>query len=102
MLGELRMGVSRRDALRNLARRVDIADFTTSVRAILHADQLGIPLARILRVQSREIRKRRQAAAEERANKAPIKMLFPTALFIFPALFIVVLGPAAITIARYL
>jgi tight adherence protein C len=102
MLGELRMGVSRRDALRNLARRVDIADFTTSVRAILHADQLGIPLARILRVQSREIRKRRQADAEERANKAPIKMLFPTALFIFPALFIIVIGPAAITIARYL
>ena len=68
------------------------------VRAIIQADQLGISLGRILRVQAADARHRRQAAAEEKAMKAPIKMLFPTALFIFPAMFVVVLGPAMLSL----
>ena len=64
------------------------------MRAIIQADQLGISLGRILRVQATDSRLRRQAAAEERAMKAPIKMLFPTVIFIFPSMFIVILGPA--------
>ena len=71
-------------------------------RAVVQAEQLGISLGRILRVQAADSRLRRQAAAEEKALKAPIKMLFPTVLFIFPAMFIVVLGPAVINILNIL
>jgi len=70
------------------------------VRAIIQADQLGISLGRILKVQAADTRSRRQLAAEERAMKAPIKMLFPTVLFIFPAMFIVILGPAFLNLSE--
>jgi tight adherence protein C len=73
---------------------VGAPELSSFVRSIIQADQLGISLGRILRVQAADSRLRRQAAAEERAMKAPIKMLFPTVLFIFPSMFIVVLGPA--------
>jgi tight adherence protein C len=66
------------------------------VRAMIQADQLGMSMGRILRVQAADARLKRQAAAEERAMKAPVKMLFPTVLFIFPAMFLVILGPAFI------
>ena len=69
-------------------------------RAMIQADQLGISLSRILRVQSQDMRTRRQLAAEEKAMKAPVKMLFPTVLFIFPALFVVALGPAALNLMK--
>ena len=72
------------------------------VRSVIQADQLGISLGRILRVQAADSRLRRQAAAEERAMKAPIKMLFPTVIFIFPAMFIVILGPAFLNLTNYL
>jgi tight adherence protein C len=97
-LGEMRVGESRSDALRKLEHRVEAPELTSFVRAIIQADQLGISLGRILRVQAADSRSKRQAAAEEKAMKAPIKMLFPTALFIFPAMFIVILGPAFIHI----
>jgi tight adherence protein C len=93
-LGEIRVGESRTDALKKMAQRVDAPELSSFVRAIIQADQLGISLGRILRVQATDTRLRRQAAAEERAMKAPIKMLFPTVLFIFPSMFIVILGPA--------
>ena len=64
------------------------------VRAMIQADQMGMSIGRILRTQATDARLRRQAAAEERAMKAPVKMLIPTVLFIFPAMFLVVLGPA--------
>lgn len=64
------------------------------MRSLIQADQLGISLGRILRVQATDTRLKRQAAAEGKAAKAPIKMLFPTAIFIFPAMFVVILGPA--------
>jgi tight adherence protein C len=69
-------------------------------RAIIQADQLGISLGRILRVQAADSRLRRQAAAEEKAMKAPIKMLFPTVMFIFPAMFLVILGPAFLNLSK--
>jgi tight adherence protein C len=95
-LGEMRIGESRPDALKKMAERVPAPELASFVRSVLQADQLGISLGRILRVQAADSRLRRQAAAEEKAMKAPIKMLFPTALFIFPAMFIVILGPAVL------
>jgi tight adherence protein C len=99
-LGEMRIGESRSDALKKLARRAGTPEIAAFVRAIVQADQLGTSLGRILRVQATDTRNKRQAAAEERAMKAPIKMLFPTILFIFPAMFIVVLGPAMLSLKQ--
>jgi len=101
-LGEVRIGESRHDALKKLAERVPAPELAAFVRSVVQADQLGISLGRILRVQAADSRLRRQAAAEEKAMKAPIKMLFPTALFIFPAMFLVVLGPAMLSLSHYL
>ena len=100
MLGEMRVGEGRQEALKKLAERVDTPEISSFTRAIIQADQLGISLGRILRVQAADTRLRRQAAAEEKAMKAPIKMLFPTVLFIFPAMFIVILGPALLNIKK--
>ena len=97
-LGEMRIGESRQDALKKMAERVATPEVATFTRAIIQADQLGISLGRILRVQAAETRLKRQAAAEEKAMKAPIKMLFPTVAFIFPAMFLVILGPAFISL----
>lgn len=94
MLGEIRVGEGRSDALKKMEQRVGAPELSSFVRSIIQADQLGISMGRILRVQAADTRLKRQAAAEEKAMKAPIKMLFPTVLFIFPSMFIVVLGPA--------
>jgi tight adherence protein C len=99
-LSEVRIGESRQNALQKMVRRVDTPEFSAFVRAVIQADQLGISLGRILKVQAEDSRARRQLAAEEKAQKAPIKMLFPTVLFIFPALFVVVLGPALLNIGE--
>ena len=93
-LGEMRIGESRHDALKKLSDRAATPEISSFTRAIIQADQLGISLGRLLRVQAAESRLKRQAAAEEKAMKSPIKMLFPTVIFIFPAMFIVILGPA--------
>ncbi len=100
VLHEMRIGESRSKALKSMAERVDLPETTSFVRSIVQADQLGISLGRILRVQAQDMRNRRQMAAEEKAMKAPVKMLFPTVLFIFPAMFIVVLGPAMMQIGK--
>lgn len=97
-LGEMRIGESRQDALKKLAERAATPEVASFTRSIIQADQLGISLGRILRVQATDTRLKRQAAAEERAMKAPIKMLFPTVLFIFPAMFLVILGPALLSL----
>jgi tight adherence protein C len=97
-LNEIRIGESRADALKKVAQRTDAPEVAAFTRAIIQADQLGISLGRILRVQAADTRNRRQAAAEEKAMKAPVKMLFPTVLFIFPTMFIVILGPALLTL----
>ncbi len=101
-LGEMRIGEARHDALKKLAARVPAPEVAAFVRSVVQADQLGISLGRILRVQAGDSRLRRQAAAEERAMKAPIKMLFPTVIFIFPAMFLVILGPALLNLSHYL
>jgi tight adherence protein C len=97
-LGEMRIGESRQEALKKMAQRLDTPEVSTFIRAIIQADQLGISLGRILRVQAADTRLKRQAAAEEKAMKAPIKMLFPLVLFIFPAMFVVILGPALLNL----
>ena len=99
-LGEMRIGESRADALKRMSERVDAPELSSFTRAIIQADQLGTSLGRILRVQAADTRMRRQAAAEERAMKAPIKMLFPTVLFIFPAMFLIILGPAFLNLDK--
>ena len=99
-LSEMRIGESRENALKKMSERVDAPELAAFVRAIIQADQLGISLGRILRVQAADTRLRRQAAAEEKAMKAPIKMLFPTALFIFPSMFLVILGPALLNLSK--
>ena len=97
-LGEMRIGESRHDALKKLSDRAATPEISSFTRAIIQADQLGISLGRLLRVQASESRLKRQAAAEEKAMKSPIKMLFPTVIFIFPAMFIVILGPAMLNL----
>jgi tight adherence protein C len=100
VLHEMRIGQSRSAALKNLSKRVEAAEVAQFARAIVQADQLGISLSRILRVQSQDMRLRRQLAAEEKAMKAPVKMLFPTVIFIFPSMFVVALGPAALNLMK--
>jgi tight adherence protein C len=100
VLHEMRIGESRSEALKNLSERVDVPEVSQFCRAIIQADQLGIALSRILRVQSHDMRVRRQLAAEEKAMKAPVKMLFPTVLFVFPSMFVVALGPAALNLMQ--
>ena len=99
-LNEMRIGESRQEALKKLSERVGTPEVSGFVRAIIQADQFGISLGRILRVQATDTRLRRQAAAEEKAMKAPIKMLFPTVAFIFPAMFLVILGPAFLNLSK--
>ncbi len=100
VMHEMRIGESRAKALKHFGDRIDMPDVTTFARSIIQADTLGISLGRILRVQGQDIRHRRQMQAEERAMKAPVKMLFPTAVFIFPAMFVVVLGPAMLSLLK--
>jgi tight adherence protein C len=100
VLHEMRIGQSRSAALKNLSQRVEAAEVAQFARAIIQADQLGISLSRILRVQSQDMRLRRQLSAEEKAMKAPVKMLFPTVIFIFPSMFVVALGPAALNLMK--
>jgi tight adherence protein C len=92
-LVELRLGKSRREALRNIVWRTGVTDLSQFITAIIQADQLGVSITNVLRIQSDQMRMRRRQRAEEQAQKAPLKMLFPMAFFIFPSLFVVILGP---------
>jgi tight adherence protein C len=98
VLQEIRMGASRADALRALDERTNVDDLKTFVVAMLQADTFGISVSRILRSQADEIRTRRRQAAQEKSQKAPIKMLFPLTVCIFPAIFVVVLVPGLIQV----
>ena len=100
VLHEMRIGESRIQALKNFSERLDMPETTSFARSIIQAEQLGMSLARILRVQAQDSRQKRQMWAEEKAMKAPIKMLFPTVIFIFPAMFIVILGPAMLQLMK--
>jgi tight adherence protein C len=94
VLTELRVGESRRTAIRNFAVRVGSEDTMAFANAVLASDQLGSPLGGILRSQASDLRHRRQIHAEERAQKAPVKMLLPMAIFILPVMFVIILAPA--------
>jgi tight adherence protein C len=100
MLGEVRAGSTRADAMRALDARTNIPEIRSFVLAILQADTFGVSIGRVLRAQADEMRIKRRQLAQERAAKAPVKMLVPMVFCIFPALFVVVLGPAAINITE--
>lgn len=102
MAREIRIGETRRQALRNMGDRVGSEGVKSFTRSIIQAEELGTSLGRTLRVQAHDLRITRQLTAEEKAMKAPVKMLFPTVLFIFPAMFIVILGPAMLNIMEAL
>ncbi|MFZ5917093.1 MAG: type II secretion system F family protein [Chloroflexota bacterium] len=93
---EIGLGKLRRVALRDMTNRMDVSDVSTFVAAVIQAEQLGVSMAKVLRIQSDQMRIRRRQRAEQKAHQAPIKMLFPMAFLIFPALFIVLLGPAVL------
>lgn len=99
-LRDIGLGKMRREALRELADRTGVQDLTTFVNAVIQAEQMGSSVGQVLRVQADQLRVRRRQRAEEQAYKAPVKMIFPLVLCIFPTLFIVILGPAAITIMQ--
>ena len=92
------MGLTRSEALRNMAARSEVTDLRTFITSVVQSEEYGLPIAHVLRIQSHEARVRRRQRAEERALKIPVKMVFPLVLCIFPALFVVLLGPAAIRI----
>jgi len=94
-LKEMELGLPRREALQNLKKRTEVAELSNFVLALTQADALGMPIGRVLKTQATEMRTKRRQWARERAAKLPVKILFPLILFIFPAILIVVLGPAA-------
>lgn len=96
MLGELRAGAGRADALRNVDARTDVPELRSFVLALIQADTFGVSIARILRAQSEEMRIKRRQQAQEEAQKAPVKLLFPMVLCVFPGIFVVLLGPSAL------
>jgi tight adherence protein C len=97
---DVQAGMGRRDALRGLADRVDVSELRSFITAVIQADRYGVAIGHVLRVQGGEMRLKRSQRAEEQATKLPVKLLFPTVFFIFPALFIVLLGPAMLQIGQ--
>ena len=100
LLQELRMGVTRRNALVRLAKRCGIEEMKLFTAALIQAEKLGVGMAQVLEIQSENMREMRRQRAKEQAAKLPVKILFPTVIFIFPVMFVVVLGPALVTIMR--
>jgi tight adherence protein C len=96
VLQEINLGKLRREALRDMAERIGINEMTSFVAAVIQSEQLGVSMAKVLRIQSDQMRTRRRQMAEEEAHKAPIKMLLPMGLLIFPSLMIVLLTPAGL------
>jgi tight adherence protein C len=94
VISEIRVGVTRSEALRHLAERTGVTDIANFVAVLIQADLLGIAIRNVLHTQAEQMRVRRRQRAQEAAQKAPLKMLFPMTLFIFPAMFVVILGPA--------
>ena len=100
MLQEMELGLPRREALQNLKRRTEVPELSNFVLILVQADALGMPIGRVLRTQSTEMRLKRRQWAREKAARLPVKILLPLTIFILPALFVVILGPAAISIAH--
>ena len=102
MYNELQMGRPKRDALKHLGECCDLPELKNFVAAVIQADQMGIPIKNILAVQSQQLREDRKVRAREQGQKAPVKMLFPLIFFIFPVIFIILLGPAFMNISQIL
>ncbi|MBM7509781.1 tight adherence protein C [Nocardioides salarius] len=100
LIQEMQLGVGRTEAMRAMAERTTLPDLRSFCLAMVQADQLGVPVGRVLRIQSREMRVKRRQRAEEKAMKVPVKITVPLVLFILPCLFIIVLGPAGMSMAK--
>jgi tight adherence protein C len=100
VIREIQLGKLRRDALRDMAERLGVEELTSFTAAVIQSEQLGVSMAQVLRIQSDQMRVRRRQKAEEAAHKAPIKMLFPMALLIFPTICIVIMTPAVIQVLK--
>uniref|UniRef100_UPI0030FBC9EF type II secretion system F family protein n=1 Tax=Nocardioides salarius TaxID=374513 RepID=UPI0030FBC9EF len=100
LIQEMQLGVGRTEAMRAMAERTTLPDLRSFCLAMVQADQLGVPVGRVLRIQSREMRVKRRQRAEEKAMKVPVKITVPLVLFTLPCLFIIVLGPAGMSMAK--
>ncbi len=100
VLREVQLGKTRREALRDMADRVGLPEMTSFVAAIIQSEQLGVSLGKVLQIQAENMRVKRRQRAEEAAQQAPVKMLFPLVFLVMPALFIVLLGPAAMIVIQ--
>ena len=100
VIQEIQLGKLRREALRDMADRIGLSELSSFVAAVIQSEQLGVSLAKVLNIQAAQMRIRRRQLAEEEAHKAPLKMLIPMALLIFPALIIVLITPAAIRLIQ--
>jgi tight adherence protein C len=98
VLQEMKVGKQKRDALRGMADRLGVQDLTTFIGSIVQADQLGVSIGNVLRIQSEQMWQKRRQRAQEKAMKAPVKMLIPMVMFIFPTIFSVLLGPVALKV----
>jgi tight adherence protein C len=96
VLQEINLGKIRREALKDMSERLQVSELTSFVAAVIQSEQLGVSMAKVLRIQSDQMRVRRRQMAEEEAHRAPIKMIFPIALLIFPSILMILLGPAAL------
>jgi tight adherence protein C len=98
VLQEIKVGKQKRDALKDMADRVCVQDLTTFIGSVIQAEQLGVSIGNVLRIQSEQMRQKRRQRAQEKAMKAPVKMLIPMILFIFPTIFSVLIGPIIIKV----
>jgi tight adherence protein C len=102
VIREIQLGKLRRDALRDMADRLGIAEMTSFVAAVIQSELLGVSMAKVLRILADQMRVKRRQRAEEEAHKAPIKMIIPLGIFVFPSLMIVLLTPAGLKLWRSL
>jgi tight adherence protein C len=100
VIREIQLGKSRRDALKAMSESMDVPDVTSFVAAIIQADQLGVAISRVLKIQAEQMRIKRRQRAQEKANQAPIKMMIPMVLLIFPSIYLVILGPATVQLYK--
>ena len=99
-LQEMQMGKTREEALKDLGERTGVEDLLTFISSMIQADQLGVSISKVIRTQAEQVRLKKRQRIEEKAMQAPIKMLFPLVFFIFPSIFIVLLGPAVLRITK--